>query len=90
VMRQIDFPFRRACAALLVAGAAALAACSSSPPLFTSDGRQTTAVQCPVGSDTCEQQAKAMCGNGGYDVVRESSDNGMRSLLYACRRQSQY
>ena len=89
-MRQIDFSFRRACGALLVAGAAALAACSSSPPLFTSDGRQTTAVQCPVGSDTCEQQARAMCGNGGYDVVRESSDNGMRSLLYACHKQSQY
>ena len=77
---------RRACRATLAAGAvaAALAGCSSSPPLFLADGRQTTLVQCPAGSDNCAQQASASCG-GAFDVVRQSTDNGTLSLIYACR-----
>jgi hypothetical protein len=63
---------------------AALAGCSSSPPLFLSDGRPTTLVQCPVGSDSCVQQARANCGGGHFDVVRQSSGNGTVSLIYAC------
>nr|WP_144150893.1 hypothetical protein [Paraburkholderia sp. BCC1885] len=61
----------------------ALAGCSSSPPLFLPDGRPTTLVQCPEGSDSCAQQARASCG-GQFDVVRQSSDNGSLSLIYAC------
>ncbi|WP_144112928.1 hypothetical protein [Paraburkholderia sp. BCC1886] len=67
-----------------IAAIAALSGCSSSPPLFMSDGRATTLVQCPVGSDSCVQQANASCG-GAYDTVRESRDNGTFSLIYACR-----
>ncbi len=62
---------------------AGLAACSSSPPLFLSDGRPTTLVQCPEGSDSCVQQARVSCG-GQFDVVRQSSSNGTVSLIYAC------
>jgi len=62
---------------------AALAGCSSSPPLFLSDGRPTTLVQCQEGSDSCVQQARANCG-GPFDVVRQSSKNGTVSLIYAC------
>lgn len=62
----------------------ALAACSSAPPLFSPDGRPTTLVQCPAGSDNCEQQAQAMCG-GAFDTMRTTTGNGVRSLLYACR-----
>jgi hypothetical protein len=70
------------CSAL--AWLAALAGCSSSPPLFAPDGRPTTQVQCPSGSNLCEQRAQADCG-GAYEVVRQSSDAGTRSLLYACK-----
>jgi hypothetical protein len=74
-------------AALGVAGGlamfAALAGCSSSPPLFLSDGRPTTLVQCPEGSDSCAQQARASCG-GQFETVRQSRDNGTLSLIYAC------
>lgn len=62
---------------------AGLAACSSSPPLFLPDGRPTTLVQCPDGSDSCVQQARVSCG-GQFDVVRQSSENGTLSLIYAC------
>jgi hypothetical protein len=62
---------------------AALAGCSSSPPLFLPDGRPTTLVQCPEGSDSCSQQARVNCG-GQFEVVRQSSDNGTLSLIYAC------
>ncbi|MGA7782779.1 MAG: hypothetical protein WCA85_34415, partial [Paraburkholderia sp.] len=56
---------------------------SSSPPLFLPDGRATTLVQCPDGSDSCVQQARVSCG-GQFDVVRQSSENGTLSLIYAC------
>lgn len=75
---------RRACVALAVAGIAALSGCSSSAPLFLPDGRATTLVQCPAGSDSCVQQARASCG-GAFDVVRQSTDSGTLSLIYACR-----
>ncbi|MEW6344994.1 MAG: hypothetical protein RXR20_00420 [Paraburkholderia sp.] len=62
---------------------AALAGCSSSPPLFLPDGRPTTLVQCPQGSDSCAQQARANCG-GQFETVRQSRDDGTLSLIYAC------
>jgi hypothetical protein len=62
----------------------ALAACSSSPPLFLSDGRQTTVVQCRDGSDSCMQQARAACGTD-IEVVSQSTTNGTLNLIYACR-----
>ncbi len=66
---------------------AVLAGCSSSPPLFLPDGRATTLVQCPAGSDSCVQQARANCG-GQFDVVRQSSEEGTLSLIYACPARS--
>ena len=66
---------------------AALAGCSSSPPLFLPDGRPTTLVQCPEGSDSCAQQARADCG-GQFEVVRQSSDKGTLNLIYACPAKS--
>jgi hypothetical protein len=75
---------RSAALPVVVAMTGALAACSSAPPLFAPDGRPTTLVQCPAGSDNCEQQAQAMCG-GAFDTIRATTENGGRSLLYACR-----
>ncbi|RKE37240.1 hypothetical protein B0G76_3482 [Paraburkholderia sp. BL23I1N1] len=84
-MKRSLFSFARlTCAALALPAAAVLSGCSSSAPLFLSDGRPTTLVQCPAGSDSCSQQASAACG-GTFDVVRQSSDNGTLSLIYACR-----
>lgn len=69
---------------LLAALAGSVAGCSSSPPLFLSDGRPTTLVQCPEGSDSCVQQARAACGGTQFDTVRQSTENGTLSLIYAC------
>lgn len=74
----------RARATLAIGAVLALGACSSSAPLFLSDGRATTLVQCPAGSDSCSQQASASCG-GAFDVVRQSTENGTLNLIYACR-----
>lgn len=82
--RSLSSFARRAGATLALPAIALLSGCSSSAPLFLSDGRQTTLVQCPAGSDSCSQQANAACG-GAFDVVRQSRDNGMLSLIYACR-----
>ncbi|CAH2893797.1 MAG: FIG00453500: hypothetical protein [uncultured Paraburkholderia sp.] len=82
--RSFSFLARRTCAMLAVAAGAALGGCSSSAPLFLSDGRPTTLVECPAGSDSCTQQAAASCG-GGFDTVRRSTSNGTLSLIYACR-----
>ena len=82
--RSLSFFARVACATLAVGFAVALSGCSSSAPLFLSDGRATTLVQCPAGSDSCSQQANASC-NGAFDVVRQSTENGTLNLLYACR-----
>ena len=84
--RSLSFFARRACATLAVGALVVLSGCSSSAPLFLSDGRATTLVQCPVGSDSCAQQATASCG-GAFDVVRQSSESGTLSLIYACRAQ---
>jgi hypothetical protein len=82
--RSLSF-FARRSSVMLAAGAiVALGGCSSSPPLFLSDGRATTLVQCPVGSDSCAQQASASC-NGAFDVVRQTSQSGTLNLIYACR-----
>ncbi|PXW16053.1 hypothetical protein [Paraburkholderia caballeronis] len=75
----------------LAAGAcallAALSACSSGPPLFLSDGRPTQQVQCPASGDrdSCVQQARARCGEGGYDTVDQLNNNGVYTLVFACR-----
>ncbi len=63
-----------------------LAACGSTYPLFTSDGRQTTMIDCTgSGWNLCADRAKALCPSGGYDTIdrRDSSDG--RGLLVACR-----
>jgi hypothetical protein len=82
--RSLSFFARRACAALAAGVMVALSGCSSSAPLFLPDGRATTLVQCPAGSDSCSQQASAGCG-GAFDVVRQSTENGTLNLIYACR-----
>ncbi|PQV45562.1 hypothetical protein [Paraburkholderia sp. BL21I4N1] len=82
--RSLSFLARRASVIAAVGAFAALTGCSSSAPLFLPDGRVTTLVQCPVGSDSCTQQANASCG-GAFDVVRQSNENGTLSLIYACR-----
>ncbi|PRX35874.1 hypothetical protein B0G75_10163 [Paraburkholderia sp. BL18I3N2] len=82
--RSLSFYARRACAKLAVGAMVALSGCSSSAPLFLPDGRATTLVQCPAGSDSCSQQASASCG-GTFDVVRQSTENGALNLIYACR-----
>ena len=69
---------RRAIAVVSDAGAVHEAA------VDLSDGRMTTLVQCPAGSDSCSQQASASCG-GAFDVVRQSTENGTLNLIYACR-----
>jgi predicted small lipoprotein YifL len=71
--------------AVALAGLVTLAGCGSSAPLFSPDGSPTTLVQCANGSDLCEQQASAGC-SGGYEVVRQTVEGGMRNLLYACKR----
>jgi len=82
--RSLSSFARRASATLAVGAVVALSGCSSSAPLFLSDGRATTLVQCPAGSDSCSQQASAGCG-GAFDVVRQSTENGTLNLIYACR-----
>ncbi|WP_027213947.1 hypothetical protein [Burkholderia sp. WSM2232] len=82
--RSFSLLARRAYAMLVVAGCVTLAGCGSSAPLFLSDGRPTTLVECPAGSDSCAQQAAASCG-GAFDTVRRSTSNGTLSLIYACR-----
>ncbi|MEX3810611.1 hypothetical protein AB3X96_10090 [Paraburkholderia sp. BR13439] len=83
-MKRLSFFARRSSIMLAVGAIVALGGCSSSAPLFLPDGRLTTLVQCPVGSDSCSQQAAASC-NGAFDVVRQSSQGGTLSLIYACR-----
>ncbi|WP_233837352.1 hypothetical protein [Paraburkholderia sp. ZP32-5] len=82
--RSLSFFARRSGFMLAAGTVAVLSGCSSSPPLFLPDGRATTLVQCPAGSDSCSQQAAAGC-NGAYDVVRQTTENGTLNLIYACR-----
>ncbi|WP_235007708.1 hypothetical protein [Caballeronia humi] len=67
----------------------ALAGCSSAPPLFSSDGRPTTLIQCPAygGWTLCQQNARATCQGASYDVLEQSTDNGQNGLLIACKTQ---
>jgi hypothetical protein len=78
-MRRLPF-LAAACAFL-----AALGACSSSTPLFLSDGRPTIQVQCPAAGDrdSCAQQARARCG-GTYDTVNTSTEGANYNLVFAC------
>lgn len=82
--RKLSLYAREGRAVLSLGALLLLGACSSGPPLFLSDGRATTLVQCPVGSDSCTQQAAASCG-GAFDVVQQSSASGTLNLIYACR-----
>jgi len=75
---------RSAKLSVALAALGALGACSSAPPLFAPNGQPTVLVQCPAGSDNCDQQAQSACG-GAYDTLRSTTENGTRSLLYACR-----
>jgi hypothetical protein len=70
----------------LLAALSALSACSSAPPLFSSDGRPTSMINCPAsgGWSNCQENARAMCA-GSYDVLDQSTDNGQNGLLIACR-----
>nr|WP_240324745.1 hypothetical protein [Trinickia diaoshuihuensis] len=67
--------------------AATLAGCGSSAPLFTSDGRPTTVVQCSASSawDNCTEHARAIC-NGDIDILDQSDVEGSHKLLFACKR----
>jgi predicted small lipoprotein YifL len=78
-------PVRAMCTVAALAAVSALAGCGSSAPLFASDGRPTTLVQCTNGSDSCDQQAAASCSGAGYEVVRQTVESGVRNLLYACK-----
>ncbi|HEF4755203.1 hypothetical protein KTF24_02540 [Burkholderia multivorans] len=74
----------------LLALVVALGGCGGGAPLFTSDGRPTTQVQCTGDSwSNCTDNARAIC-NGEYDVLQQSTDSGTRSLLFACRKKSGY
>lgn len=82
-----SFALRRLPFAALACGVlATLSACSSSTPLFLSDGRPTVQVQCPAAGDrdSCAQQARARCG-GAYDTVDTSTDGTNYNLVFACR-----
>ncbi|AOR72308.1 hypothetical protein BBJ41_27410 [Burkholderia stabilis] len=70
----------------LVAG---LGGCGGAP-LFTSDGRPTTQVQC-TGSDwsNCTDNARAIC-SGDFEVIQQSTDDAVRNLLFACKKKSGY
>lgn len=67
-------------------GLAGLSACGGSAPLFTSDGRSTSQVQCPAAGawETCQQHAAGICG-GSFDTIQQSLDGDTRTLLFACR-----
>lgn len=69
-----------------VAALSTLAACSSPYPLFTSDGRSTTMVDC-TGADwnLCQQRAQSLCPSSTYDVIDRRDDSGGRGLLVACK-----
>lgn len=63
-----------------------LAACGSPYPLFTSDGRQTTMVDCTGGDwNLCVDRAKSICPSTAYDTVDRRDDGNSRGLLIACK-----
>ena len=73
-------------AAYAAALSAMLAGCGSSAPLFTSDGRPTVLVQCPAQgtASACMENARGMC-EGDFDVIQQSTSDGSRNLLFACK-----
>lgn len=75
---------RFAAAAML--GSAVLTGCGGSAPLFTSDGRPTTAVQCSGAGpwDNCIENARGIC-QSGIDVIQQSEVDGTHKLLFACK-----
>jgi hypothetical protein len=75
---------RRAVCTLMLS--AALAGCGGGAPLFTGDGRPTTLVQCSAQGplSACTENARGMCG-GDFDIVKQSTGNGVRNLVFACR-----
>jgi hypothetical protein len=77
-------PLRGAAAASLFA--AALTGCATSAPLFTSDGRPTTAVQCSAAGpwENCTDHARGIC-QGDIDVLSQSTADGVNKLLFACK-----
>jgi hypothetical protein len=66
--------------------AAALTGCSASAPLFTSDGRPTTAVQCSAAGpwENCMDHARGIC-QSDIDVISQSTADGLNKLLFACK-----
>lgn len=77
--------FVRSLAAALVC-AAAMTGCGGSAPLFTSDGRPTTAVQCSAAGpwENCLDNARGICGSD-IDVISQSNADGLHKLLFACK-----
>lgn len=67
-------------------GAVMLAGCGSSAPLFTRDGRPTTAVQCSASGPwaNCTDQARGIC-QSDIDVIDRSTQDGVNKLLFACK-----
>lgn len=64
----------------------ALSACSSSAPLFASDGRPTQQIQCSANSaGDCDQRARTQCAQKGYDVLTRDETGGVANLVIACR-----
>jgi predicted small lipoprotein YifL len=88
---SMAFPLKSATRAVLAfAFLASLAACGTDAPLTTSDGRNTSQVQCPADgpADTCEQNATGLCG-GPFDKIGSSVDNNKRTLIFACQAKPQ-
>jgi hypothetical protein len=71
---------------MLISGALALGGCSSSPPLFSADGRPTQQISCPAygGWRNCTDNAKALCP-GGYDLIDQSTGDSQNTMLVACK-----
>jgi hypothetical protein len=77
---------RKLLCVMLSMSAFALGACSSSPPLFSADGRPTQQILCPAagGWRNCTDNARVLCP-GGYDVIDQSTGDPSNSMLVACR-----
>ncbi|QBC31156.1 hypothetical protein [Pandoraea sp. XY-2] len=75
-------------ATLLASGlmTVALSACSSSAPLFTSDGRPTQQIRCSASTaGDCDQRARTQCVQKDYDVLTRDVTAGVAHLVIACR-----
>ncbi|KMZ13007.1 hypothetical protein BHUM_00733 [Candidatus Burkholderia humilis] len=71
---------------MLIVGTAMLGGCSSTPPLFSADGRPTQQITCPAygGWRNCMDNAKAQCPSG-YDMIDQSSADNQNTMLIACK-----